>query len=187
MTIPSEILLPRPPESLDKATSAYINELIYKLQEAYQQLATATNGTYLYANPDTTTTIQQGVWLPKLQRITTPGTGTYTYQIGYSVRKGLMTHVFFDISWSAMSGAGDIYVQLPYKVRKSSQKPFICAISVDSLTITGSYVVGVAIPDTYRLEVWQITSAGASARLSLPTSGKIAGSMIYIGQDEEEG
>jgi hypothetical protein len=182
MTIPSNIILPMPPDG-----DEYLRELIYRLQDMYEQLATNANGTYLYANADTTTSIFQGVWIPILKGISTTMSFTYTQQIGYCVRKGLIVNAFFDVSWSGSSGTpSDVYLELPYKVRKSNGYPFICPLIVDSTVFAGNYVVGVAVPDTYRLEVWDVVTAGSSARITLPTGGgRIAGSITYIGQEDE--
>lgn len=182
MTIPSNIILPMPPDG-----DGYMSDLIYRLQDMYEQLATNSNGTYLYANADTTTSISQGIWIPKLAGVTTAGTFTYTQQVGYAVRKGIIVEAFFDVTWSASSGtSGDIYVELPYKVRKSDGYPFNCAVRANSVVFAGNYLVGNAIPDTYRLEIWQVTTTATSARVTLPTGGgRIAGSITYIGQEDE--
>lgn len=182
MTIPSNIVLPMPPDG-----NEYLRELVYRLQDMYEQIATNSNGTYLYANADTTASISQGIWLPKLAGISTAGTFTYTTQVGYCIRKGISVTAFFDVIYTGSSGtSGDIYLELPYKVRKSDGNPFSCPLRTNTVTFAGNYLVGNAIPDTYRLEVWQVTTAGSSARISLPTGGgRIAGSITYIGQEDE--
>lgn len=186
MTIPSESLLPLPNEEFTPEQKSYLNELIREMQDNYERLAIATNGTYLYSNPDSAVTIQQGAWSPEVFGVSTAGAGTYTQQVGYTVRKGLVVHAFFDIAWSAHTGSGNMYVELPYKVRKSDGMPFVGLAQTNNYTLGSiDYAVFNAIPDTYRLELWSVTTGAATANIALDTSARVMGTITYIGQENE--
>jgi hypothetical protein len=186
MTIPSQIDLPDPDGSFTPQQVSYLHELTYRLEEAYERVAISTNGTYLYANPDSTTTIQQGVWTPEVFGVSTAGAGTYDHQVGYTVRKGIVVDVFFDIQWSAHTGSGNMYVELPYKVRKADNMPFVSPAQTSNYTLGSiDYAVFNAIPDTYRLELWSVTTAAATANIALDTAARVIGSITYIGQEDE--
>lgn len=186
MTIPSEIILPEPPQDLDENLKRYLYDYTYKLQEMYENLARISNGTYLYENDDATQDIYQGAWRPEVFAVATPGAGTYDHQIGYTVRKGIVVNAFFDVQWSAHTGSGNFYVELPYKVRKASNMPFVGVAQTSNFTLGAiDYAVFNAIPDTYRLELWSVTTAAATANIALDTAARVIGSITYIGQEDE--
>ena len=194
MTIPTEIILPKPSDEFDPDQKSYLNELAYRLEERLERIAIDSNGTYLYANEAaTTTTAADRVWKPEVFGVSTPGAGTYTHQIGYTVRKGLVVSAFFDILWSAHTGSGNMYIELPYKVRRvnddaesTDYKPFVGSIQTSSYTLGSiDYAVVNAIPDTYRLELWSVTTAAATANIALDTVARVMGSITYIGQEDE--
>lgn len=187
MTIPSQIDLPDPDGDFTAKQIKYLHELTYRLEEAYERIAMSTNGTYLYANPDTTKTLQEGVWLPEVFGVSTPGAGTYDHQVGYTVRKGIVVNAFFDVQWSAHTGFGNMYLELPYKVRKADNMPFVGIAQTSNYTLESiDYAVFNAIPDTYRLELWSVTTAAATANIELDTAARVIGSITYIGQEDEE-
>lgn len=42
------------------------------------------------------------------------GVGTYSIQRGIYILQGLMVDVYFDIQWSAHTGTGNLYIELPH-------------------------------------------------------------------------
>ena len=186
MTIPSEIILPEPPASIDGELRSYLYDYTKEIQRIYENIAISTNGTYLYANPDSAVGYDQNVWQPEVFGVSVAGAGTYDHQVGYTVRKGIVVNAFFDIQWSAHTGSGNFYVELPYKVRKADNMPFVGTAQTSNFTLGSiDYAVFNAIPNTYRLELWSVTTAAATANIALDTAARVIGSITYIGQEDE--
>lgn len=130
-------------------------------------------------------------WIPAVYGATTAGVGTYAAnkQIGWVMRKGLLVDCWFDITWTAHTGSGNLYVQLPYLVAEAgaaTEQPFVGVLQPSSITL-GTFTCAVcsAIPDTRRLEIWGSGSSLATGNVALPSSGRIMGSIRYIGQERE--
>ena len=182
MTLPTNIDLPlrvnyQDQEDIDR----YIRDLVFELQTMYEKIAQNVNG-FIRNNAET----DQAQWKPTLAG-TVAGDFTYTQQIGWSIRQGIYTQLFFDISWSATTATGSLYLELPYKVTISSQTPFVGALQPSSINFGAGYtnLVINAIPNTYRGEIWKTGSGVATANLSVVGSGRIAGSVFFIGLEDE--
>lgn len=186
MTLPSNIIFPfhddfmntNNPEDL----RAYLKELTFSLQRMYEQLAQGVNGDI---RADFGTERQQ--WTPVLKGTSTAGTFTYTHQAGWALRQGLIVDVWFDVLWSsAGSAAGNLYVELPYKVAVSNQKPFVGVVQSSSLTYTGGTGIVInGIQNTYRGEFWNVGSGFATANQAVVGAGQLIGHLRYIGQNDE--
>lgn len=182
MTLPTNIDLPlrvnyQDHEDIDR----YMRDLVFELQNMYEKIAQNVNG-FIRNNAET----DQAQWTPTLAG-TVAGDFTYTQQIGWSIRQGIYTQLFFDISWSATMATGSLYLELPYRVTISSQKPFIGPLQPSSINFGAGYtnLVINAIPDTYRGEIWKTGSGVATANLSVPNSGRLIGTIDYIGLSDE--
>jgi len=185
MTVPTNIQLPIQTERIlsrdPKALEKYLRELIFSLQRMYESVAQGINGNIL------SNTLEPGrQWTPTLQGIT-PGTFTHNHQIGWAFRQGIFTDVWFDISWSAAgTAAGSLYVELPYIVAVSNQKPFVGVVQSSVIAYTGGTGIVInAIPNTYRGEFWNVGSGFTTANQSVVASGQVIGHIRYIGQADE--
>ena len=186
MTLPTNIILPLhtehitsgKPEDMEK----YLRELNFALQQMYEQIAQATNGD-IRADYG----VGRQNWTPVLKGTTTPGTFTYNHQAGWVLRKGITTDVWFDVSWSsAGTAAGNLYVELPYKVAVSNQKPFVGVVQSSVLTYTGGTGIVInGIQDTYRGEFWNVGSGFTTANQAVVGAGQLIGHLRYIGQADE--
>jgi len=188
MTVPSTIILPLhsekvlsgEPKDLDK----YIRELVFSLQTMYEQLAQGVNGDIRadFSEPGR-------LWTPLLKDSgDTTTTFTYDHQVGWVQRKGINVDVWFDIKWTAASAAltGNMYVELPYKVAVTNQKPFVGVAQPSIFTYTGGTECVInAISDTYRAEVWNCGSGFTTANQAAVTAGQLIGHIRYIGQQDE--
>lgn len=183
MTVPSTIILPRKTklDSLE-AVDKYFDELTFELQRMYSSLAQVTNGSI-----KTESLAQSERWTPILKGTTTPGTFIYTHQVGTVLRKGLWVDCWFDIKWSARGGAaGNLYVELPYSVALSNQKPFVGVLQPSSLAFTaGTNLVINAISNTYRGEIWYTGNAIATGHQTVKASGQLIGHIRYLGESDE--
>jgi len=184
MTIEPSIQLKKVRDQSSLNPSEYINELINELTFAYENIAAEINGNFRFSTAQNGTTR----WVPEIFGSTTQGSATYTIQEGWTVRFGLMVEVFFDIEWSGHTGSGDSYISVPYKVSKpltsSSGAPFVGSCSGDSINFGAGYS-GLnlnAIPDTFQIQVIADGSSQPISNLSIPSSGRLKGSIRYIGQ-----
>ena len=180
MSLPSNITLPlRVDYQSDEDMDRYLRDLVYELQGMYENLTDNING-FIRNNAD----IDQSQWLPTLNG-TVAGTFTYTSQVGWSIRQGIYTEVFADITWSATTAGGNLYLELPYRVTISDGMPFVGTVQASSVAYLGNYLVINAIPNTYRGEIYSVTPAGATANLAVPASGRLIIHSRYIGIEDE--
>lgn len=179
MTIPTNIILPLPnTEDLN----VYLRELNFTLQTMYEQLAQGING-------DIRADYGKGreLWTPVLKGTSVAGTFTYNHQAGWVLRKGIITDVWFDVSWSSAGlAAGNLYVELPYKVALSNQKPFVGVVQSSTLAYTGGTGIVInGISNTYIGEFWNVGSGFTTANQAVTASGQLIGHLRYIGKGDE--
>jgi hypothetical protein len=181
--IPETIILPTLPDKVmdPKVFERYQKETIYTLQRMYEEIAGGVNG--LLRSNDS---VGQEAWIPTVSGTSSAGTGTYAAdkQIGWVQRQGIFVDVWFDVTWQAHTGTGNLYLDLPYEVVTSKEKPFVGVIQVNNLTFTGSYCVINAIPDTRRGEIW-VCSGSGSSNVAMDTSANIQGHIRYVGKQIE--
>lgn len=182
MTLPDSIIFPRRTEFEDlKDVDNYFQDLTFELTNMYEDLSKGING-----DIRSDTQVQRSQWQPILKGTAVAGTFTYNHQIGWSLRKGLITDAWFDISWSASgAAAGNLYIELPYEVANTNQKPFSSAIQSSNIAYAGSTLHINAITNTFRGEIWQSGSGIATSNLAVAASGQLIGSIRYMGKSDE--
>ena len=148
----------------------------------YEQIAQATNG-----NISGDFNLQDNKWIPTLNGSGTSGTFTYTNQTGWVLRKGILVDVWFDITWTGVgTAAGNIFLDLPYKVAVSNAKPFVGVVQESSIVYTGGTGIVInSIPNTYRGEFWNVGSGFATANQAVTATGQLIGHLRYLGQANE--
>lgn len=185
MSIPNDIYLPKYKNGDDLQN--YMERFRRELEEVYKNLADSSNGHTKYSTANS----QYDNWTPTIYGASASGAGTYTTQAGWVVRQGLMVDLFFQVAWSAHTGTGNMYVELPYKPAASllstTTYPFIGAATSSGITYPAGldFMVCVAVPNTYRLEFFLSGTTMSSATLTVQTSGELRGSIRYIGQADE--
>lgn len=184
MTLPTTNIYPLVTtfKSMDDLNK-YLRDLVFQLEDRDEQIADAINGN-IRGNAFT----QRENWTPILKGTVTPGTFTYTQQIGWVFRQGLFVDVWFDVIWSASGGAaGNLYVELPYKVAMSGGKPFVGVLQTATIGYgAGQTVLTVnAIPNTFRGEIWSSGSGNATANIAVAAAGQLIGHVRYIGVADE--
>lgn len=181
MTLPTDIFFQKP-EDFENDPKKFLNDFIFQLQSMYEQIAQNVNGTIRnYADVDSSE------WIPTLAGTSSAGSFTYVNQYGWVLRQGIMTDVFFDVSWSASTATGSLYLELPYIVTKSAGKPFVGPIQSSTLNYGAGFTVlnCNAIPSSYHLEIWKSGTTVATSRLAVPSVGQILGHCRYIGVSDE--
>lgn len=177
MSLPTDSNLPLPYDyDIAKEPDKYLNDLVFRLQEMYEELSEVAGGSFRsYA------TVDGSQWVPTLNGTTSSGF-TYTNQYGWSCRSGIMTEVWADVEWSATTATGDIYFELPYEVTLSSGMPFVgvCQASGIAATTGTGFVIN-AIPGTYRGEIWNVGSGVATGNQAVVASGRLIVYCRYIG------
>ena len=178
MTLPTEWIFPLNEERLHSRNvqdiGDYVEELVTTLTAMYSQVSQAVNGD-----------IKE--FIPQVFGLTTPGVGTYSIQDGWVLRQGLMVDVWFAVSWTAHTGSGQAYIQLPYKVKNSLSEPFAGQVYGQYNYIadyTGMF--SLAHPNTFQNALFVEGPVGIGASpLQLLTSGTLFGHIRYIGQEIE--
>jgi hypothetical protein len=65
---------------------------------------------------------EEGTFTPTIAGQITPGTGTYTTQVGTYTKIGRVVYVSVNLAWSAHTGVGDMQVEgLPFTVNSTTQ------------------------------------------------------------------
>lgn len=185
MTLPDTITLPIHSERILSGSKEdlhkYLRELIFTLQDMYEDIVFNVNG-----NIRTNTSQASETYTPIVRDSgNTAITFTYVHQIGFVLRQGLMTDVWVDVEWSNPSAAvsGNLYVQLPYEVANSAEMPFVGVCQPSAFTFTGGTKCVInAIPNTFRGEIWNTGSAFTTANQATVNSGRLIFHVRYIGK-----
>lgn len=184
MTIPTNIIFPLRGDFADLGDiDRYLSDVVFELQRMYEQLAQGINGD-IRASVYT----QRNEWTPILKGTAVAGTFTYNHQIGWSLRQGLIVDVWFDVSWSASgAAAGNLFLELPYRVARSNQKPFSEALQTSTIAYgAGKTLLSInAIPDSFRGEIWSSGSGAVTANIAVAAAGQLIGHIRYIGVQDE--
>lgn len=188
MTIPETIILPRVSEQLlaggGGALVAYLRELTFSLQSMYEQVAWGVNGDIFTDASEPST-----AWSPIVKDTVNPATTfTYAHQTGWVYRNGIFVDVWFDVAWTANTGAitGNMYVELPYQVALTNDAPFVGVLQPSTFAFTGgTECVLNAVSDTYRAEVWNTGTGFATANQGSVAAGGLIGFVRYPGQEDE--
>jgi len=147
------------------------SELNQALVEEHSELANAINGS-------------QASYDPYIEGTDPLNKGTYTSQLGNYFKKGLITDVWFTVTWSAHADAGTaMKVSLPQKVKGTSDIQWIGSVMADGIAYTaGAHLVLRGIKDTFFAEVVACTNGGAVGNVVISGTGTLAGNIRYIGQ-----
>jgi hypothetical protein len=186
LTLPSTIILPFHPESVIQnmdQVQTYMKEMTVALQDMYEDIALNVNG-----GIKSDTQVQRDQWTPTLNGTAVAGTFTYTNRTGWVLRKGLITDIWFDVTWTASGGAtGNLFLELPYQVALSAGKPFVGVCQSSTLAYTaGTNIVINAIPNTFRGEFWNYGSGVVTVNQAVVAAGQLIGYVRYIGNQNEQ-
>jgi len=166
MTLPIEKIFSEEPEDFQRDVT-----------EMYKEVAQGINGTIK-------------TYTPTIFGSTSAGAGTYTYQYGIYLRQGLLVDVWVDITWTNHTGAGTMYLSLPFLVKKTPTGifPFPGILEISSISLGANYTSPSlsALPNTMGAHVVQCGSAQVVIGINISTSGRILGHIRYLGQEQEK-
>jgi len=179
MTLPTNINLPLPSDYIDDPEQ-FFEDLINKIDYMYENIAEHVNGSFR-----NNMEIDGSEWIPTLQGDSS-GTFTYTEQVGWVLRKGIMTDVWGSVSWSATTASGNLFIELPYLVTQSVGSPFVGTCITSNITYASGTNSNIsAQPDTYNGYIITSGSGVGKANLNVPASGTLEFHIRYIGVSDE--
>mgnify|MGYP003641255964 CR=1 FL=1 len=189
MTLPTTTILPLHSKQIKEGgdgLDAYMRELIFTLQNQYETIAQAINGYNKRSVDD-----GNAKWEPVIKDSADSSiTFTYDHQVGMVLRRGLNIDIWFDVKWTAESAAtsGNMYLDLPYKVALTEQKPFVGVVQPSGFAFAaGTDCVINARSDSYILDVFNIGNGVTTSAQTSSASGQLVGYIRYVGQAIERG
>ena len=186
MTIPSNITLPLHSERIladdPKELDKYFRELIKSLQDMYSTLAQGLNG-----NMRTSFSAENRMYTPTLSGSLTPEDFTYTHQVGWVLRQGIIVDVWFDVLWSEVgTSAGNLILTLPYTVAVTNQRPFVGVLQPSAFAFTGgTECVITGISNTFNAEIMNTGDGFPTNNQLVVATGRLIGHLRYIGKENE--
>lgn len=147
------------------------------ISDMYRDLANAINGNY-------------GEWTPTVSGGTDAGVGTYTAATTYGLwyRQGLLTDVWFMVTWTAHTGAGNMLVNLPFKVMFCTDNIFVSTLEITGVTlgVGYSYAALQCNSNLSSASVIQCGSGNTLANIAIINGAvQLRGHARYIGQENE--
>ncbi len=187
MTLPINSILPLHSEKIKAGgddLDKYIRELVFTLQRQYEDVAQAVNGDFRRDVDEGNRKFQ-----PTIKDTAKPGTTfTYDHQVGIVLRTGILVDLWFDVEWIANSGdiTGNMFLELPYKVAITKEKPFVGVLQASVFTYTGGTECVInAQSNTFRGEIWNTGDGFPTANQGSVAAGHLIGNLRYVGQQIE--
>ena len=184
MTLPITTILPFNSEQIKSGgddLDAYLQELIFNLQRQYEDVAQAVNG-------DIRNDVQQGSrqYIPTVRGSTAEGAGTYTSQVGWVLRKGLIVDFWYDVVWTGHTGTGTLQLDLPYQAAETNTNLFTGTAILETLVFAG-IPYGIVTNNGRTMQIEGSQSATTPANVAIATAGTLRGYVRYVGQAIERG
>ena len=85
----------------DRLFTPEIDPMAIELRKMYQDFVRQING-------------EAKVFTAKVFGATSAGVGTYSNQDGFYILSGQMVDVYYNITWTAHTGTGNLYVEMPF-------------------------------------------------------------------------
>lgn len=183
MTLPTDWFFPLRTEDINKdefSRQKLMQNLHYNLKEMYREVAQGING-------DIGGTEAQGVqaWTPVISGTTgTNGNETYSEQVGWYLRQGLIVDVWFHVSFTGHTGTGSTVLNLPYEATESPGWPWQGTCNGGSISFGASYTqLGIQVDrtNTFRAEIIRMGSGQPLVNLTMAAAANLRGHLRYIG------
>jgi hypothetical protein len=121
----------------------------------------------------------EGTWTPTYLGGTTPGTTTYTVQVGHYTRIGNICAFSLRVAWTAASGTGNAQISLPFTVRNVTNYSAVFAAYTINVTFAASGVQAIANANTAFAVLNSPTSNAGSSIVQVEAAGTIILSGVY--------
>lgn len=120
-----------------------------------------------------------GTWTPTYLGGTTPGSTTYTVQVGRYLLIGNRCLFSLRVDWTAASGTGNAQIYLPFTCVNLGTSIHAVSVYVNNLTFANGSVQGAVIDNTnYMILASPITNAGVTV-VQVEAAGTIIASGVY--------
>jgi hypothetical protein len=132
------------------------------------------------SNANTLDDYEEGNWTPVVQGVTTPGTASYTSQIGRYVKIGRQVTITLDINYSSATGTGIFQIAgLPFS--SSSAHPSTGSVMTSNLDWnTGTMVTLYKPGNNAVLELYSSSDNSGWLQMNMDAAGEIIGSVTYF-------
>lgn len=120
-------------------------------------------------------------FLPTITGSVSPGAGTYTTRLGFYTKVGKLINFQYEITWTAHTGTGQLYVSLPEAVNALSPGLAPVSVACSGLTLAAGAQPVFLLNKTpaNRLQLYTL-NAGVLASFSVPASGTLYISGSYL-------
>lgn len=119
-------------------------------------------------------------WVPILTGGSSAGSGTYTTQSGTFNQIGKIVFFQATIIWTAHTGTGQIYINLPVSANSSNVLFAPAVIASSGITVSaGAQICALFNPPLSRMQLYT-SNAGVLSSLSVPPSGTLYISGTYV-------
>jgi len=174
MTLPTDIIFPLRLDFIktgdQNGLEIYLRDLTETLTQMYSDMSQNINGAIR-------------IWEPKVYGMTTEGVATYVRQGGWLRRSGIITELWFDVSWSAHTGTGNLELtNYPFtSIGTANYRASGSFGWVDNVALTANNVATVAIvPSVNKSTMTQYPAGGGAATaVAMDTAGNLHFSITY--------
>lgn len=181
MTVPNTYTLSDVPDNPEQY-GEFLKDLKEDIEKQYSKLADGINGSFQWDEGPATEKFQ-----PRVLGTTAEGQATYSNRFGWSYRQGVLVDIWCDVSWTAHTGTGKLFIEMPYEALNLSGTPFVGSVQADDITITGDNLVANVIPGSFRCEIWENVSGASSEQIDIASAGRLIVNVRYIAREAEQG
>lgn len=110
----------------------------------------------------------------------TPGTTTYTVQVGEYVRIGSLVHAQGRVTWTNATGTGVARISLPLTAANIANAFGAVALVTDAVTFASGAPQGLILPNAAYFELKYPVSNAATVDIAIEAAGTVFFSATYI-------
>lgn len=121
----------------------------------------------------------EGTYTPTYQGGTTPGTTTYTSQVGSYVRLGSAVLFQARVEWTNATGTGEARISLPFAVANVTSQAFSASLNPSGVTYSQDFIVAQISPGTQYVAFRSPDSNAASTVVNVEAAGAVVVSGFY--------
>lgn len=122
---------------------------------------------------------EEGTWTPTYVGLTTPGTTTYSIQLGRYVRIGTRCHFSCRVVWTAATGTGTACISLPFTAKNLTNYAQVLSAYTINVTFAASGIQAVVNPGQNFAFLNSPTSNGGSSLVQIEAAGTIIISGVF--------